>query len=69
MESVPCYTDFLRYINWHNLAFEVIREAGLPRMIIHYEQYGTNWNKTVTGKTYRRYYTSDEVDVIQATLG
>eukprot|EP00957_Ditylum_brightwellii_P076223 5794491-Ditylum_brightwellii.AAC.1 len=48
IESVPCHTDFLRYIIWHNHAFEVARDAGLPTMEIQYEQYGHHWNKTVT---------------------
>jgi len=47
IESVPCHTDFLRYINWHNHAFEVTADLELPSLVVHYERYGTHWRETI----------------------
>ena len=48
LKGVPCHTDFVRYIRWHNLAFEMSKSKNIPSLIVHYENYGTEWNKTVT---------------------
>ena len=47
LKEVPCHMDFLRYINWHNQASEILEQSRLPTMTLHYERYGTEWNKTV----------------------
>ena len=50
IEQVPCRTDFLKYILWHNRAFEVVEKdlAGIPMKLIHYESYDTNFDETVS---------------------
>jgi hypothetical protein len=37
--SVPCHQEFFRYVQWHNLAFTVSRDMGLPTLIIYYHDY------------------------------
>jgi hypothetical protein len=46
-EKVPCYHDWYRYVQWHNNANEVIRERHLPDLVLWYEDYSTNFNRTV----------------------
>lgn len=45
-KDVPCHADFFRFVQWHNLAFITTDELGIPTMIIHYENYSTNFNQT-----------------------
>jgi len=47
--QVPCHADFLRYVEWHNLAFWVTRDLELDELIVHYEDYNqdTSFNATV----------------------
>jgi len=46
IKNVSCHSDFFRYIQWHNLAFETTAKQNLSTMIIHYERYTDNFNKT-----------------------
>jgi hypothetical protein len=46
-QSVPCYADWFRYVQWHNNANEVIRQRRLPVLVLMYEDYTTNYNRTV----------------------
>eukprot|EP00978_Attheya_sp_CCMP212_P047802 scaffold432507_cov71-Attheya_sp.AAC.1 len=48
LKEVPCHTDFLRYLYWHNHVFQITEEAKKPNLLIHYERYGTHWNETLT---------------------
>lgn len=34
-----CHGEVFKYIQWHNLAFQVTRKLGLNPMVIHYEDY------------------------------
>ena len=36
IQDIPCYNDFIRYIQWHNLAFTTTEDLRLPTMIIYY---------------------------------
>ncbi|KAL7490442.1 hypothetical protein ACHAWT_000033, partial [Skeletonema menzelii] len=83
IKDVPCYSEFFRYIKWHDLAFSTTSDLGIPSMTIFYEDYANNFNKTkdnllqflqqdevydppsfVAGKTYRHYYTEEEIDAV-----
>ena len=44
--DIPCYADFYKWIQWHNLAFDLTAELGLPIMLFHYEDYSTQFNAT-----------------------
>jgi hypothetical protein len=45
-EKIPCYSDFVRYVLWHNLAIETIDELGIEHMTLYYENYGSNHRET-----------------------
>ena len=45
--QVPCHTDLLRYVCWHNWALEMTDSMTLPVHVLHYEQYSTSYNDTV----------------------
>eukprot|EP00565_Helicotheca_tamesis_P008482 CAMPEP_0185725296 /NCGR_PEP_ID=MMETSP1171-20130828/1590_1 /TAXON_ID=374046 /ORGANISM="Helicotheca tamensis, Strain CCMP826" /LENGTH=320 /DNA_ID=CAMNT_0028393385 /DNA_START=180 /DNA_END=1142 /DNA_ORIENTATION=- len=44
IKTVPCYHDFIRYIQWHNFASLALQSLHLPTLILHYEDYGTNFD-------------------------
>mmetsp|Transcript_5953 Transcript_5953/g.12210 ORF Transcript_5953/g.12210 Transcript_5953/m.12210 type:complete len:416 (+) Transcript_5953:190-1437(+) len=46
VKNVPCYADFFKYLQWHNLAFTTTWDLGIPTMILHYENYTYNFNGT-----------------------
>ena len=49
MTKIPCHSDFVRYVEWHNQAFVATRDLGVPTMILHYEQYAAaTFNATTT---------------------
>jgi hypothetical protein len=39
MNGVPCRGEFYRYIQWHNYAFEMVRDMGIPNLTVYYEDY------------------------------
>ncbi len=41
--SVPCYSEFYRYIQWHNLAFGVVKNLNIPSLTLYYENYGIDF--------------------------
>jgi Sulfotransferase domain len=49
LTDVPCGTDFLRFTEWHNLAFATTRDMNLDTFILHYDDYETNFNQTTQG--------------------
>lgn len=48
MSKVPCHEDFLRYIEWHNLAFITAADLELETYVLHYEWFTTRYNATAT---------------------
>jgi hypothetical protein len=48
MKAIPCQEEFLRDVQWHNLAFGVTRDIGIPTLVIHYQEYRDDWENTVT---------------------
>jgi hypothetical protein len=47
IRTVPCHEDFIRYIEWHNLAFSTADDLGIPTYVLHYEWYQTRYETTV----------------------
>lgn len=48
LRNVPCHEEFFRYVQWHNLAFDVTRGRGIPVHVIQYQQYSENFEDTLT---------------------
>jgi hypothetical protein len=46
MEEIPCFNEFYRYLQWHNLAFAVSHDMNLPTMILHYDEYSIDFEGT-----------------------
>eukprot|EP00581_Thalassiosira_minuscula_P013836 CAMPEP_0183737126 /NCGR_PEP_ID=MMETSP0737-20130205/51088_1 /TAXON_ID=385413 /ORGANISM="Thalassiosira miniscula, Strain CCMP1093" /LENGTH=155 /DNA_ID=CAMNT_0025971331 /DNA_START=59 /DNA_END=526 /DNA_ORIENTATION=- len=44
--TIPCYSDFIRYMLWHNNAMRTIQNLQLQYMVLHYESYAISHNKT-----------------------
>jgi hypothetical protein len=47
IRKVPCHEDFIRYVEWHNLAFSTADDFQLPTYVLHYEWYSSRYEKTV----------------------
>lgn len=41
--KIPCFNEFFRYTQWHNLAFSTTRDMNLPTMILHYHEYSADF--------------------------
>lgn len=48
IKHVPCYSDFFRYIQWHNLAFVTSNDLNLITYVLHYDWFATRFNETLT---------------------
>mmetsp|Transcript_7241 Transcript_7241/g.9201 ORF Transcript_7241/g.9201 Transcript_7241/m.9201 type:complete len:368 (+) Transcript_7241:253-1356(+) len=46
LKPIPCHADFYRYVQWHNLAFEVISNMEIPSIVLHYENYDSDFQDT-----------------------
>lgn len=47
IREVPCHEDFIRYVEWHNLAFITADDYQLPTYVLHYEWYSSRYVSTV----------------------
>ena len=47
IRQVPCHEEFIRYVEWHNLAFNTADDLRLPTHVLHYEWYTTRYDATV----------------------
>jgi Sulfotransferase domain len=48
LPSIPCHSDFLHYIGWHNFALDFVRVHHLPYHVLHYEDYGSDFHATAS---------------------
>jgi len=48
-QLLPCYSDFFRYVQWHNMAIEAVDKLQVPSHIVHYEDYSERYNESVAG--------------------
>lgn len=46
MTNVPCFNEFHKYVQWHNMAFYTTRDMNLDTLILHYHEYSDNFEKT-----------------------
>jgi len=47
-KKIPCHSEIFRYSQWHNHAMNLRDKLDLPMHVVFYEDYATNFNKTVT---------------------
>lgn len=47
LKEIPCHADFIRYLLWHHYAERTQANLMLPTLILHYEDYFSNFNETV----------------------
>jgi hypothetical protein len=47
-QGVPCRTDFIRYVQWHNHAFRMTNMLQKPVHIVHYFDYRDDMNGTMS---------------------
>jgi hypothetical protein len=47
LEDVPCRADFIRFTEWHNLAFATTFDMGLETYVLHYDWYASRFNDTI----------------------
>ena len=48
-QNVPCVSDFIRYIQWHNHAVHTTNKMDIETVVLHYEDYGIDHKKTTNG--------------------
>jgi len=41
-KKVPCHSEFFRYVQWHNMAFAVMKKLDIPTLFLAYEDYAHN---------------------------
>jgi hypothetical protein len=46
MKKMPCFNEFYRYVQWHNLAFSVSHDMAIPTMLLHYHEYSDDFEGT-----------------------
>lgn len=46
--GVPCYSDFYRWVQWHNHAVTTTEYLGIPSYALHYEDFSTRFDETVS---------------------
>ena len=49
MQDMPCRDEFFRYVQWHNLAFDVTRNLGIPTHVVQYQDYETRFDEGAGG--------------------
>ena len=43
----PCHGEVLKFIQWHNLAFQLTQRHGIESLVVYYEDYASNFNQTL----------------------
>ena len=46
-KKVPCYSDWFRYIQWHDMALAAVERMEIPSHYIYYESYTDDYDNTV----------------------
>jgi hypothetical protein len=47
IHKVPCFSDLIRYVRWHNHALEVSTRLRIPVHFVYYEDYASSLERTV----------------------
>eukprot|EP00548_Thalassiothrix_antarctica_P003983 CAMPEP_0194136912 /NCGR_PEP_ID=MMETSP0152-20130528/6849_1 /TAXON_ID=1049557 /ORGANISM="Thalassiothrix antarctica, Strain L6-D1" /LENGTH=116 /DNA_ID=CAMNT_0038833721 /DNA_START=94 /DNA_END=444 /DNA_ORIENTATION=- len=43
----PCHGEVFKYVQWHNLAFEITERRAMDSLVVFYGDYETNFNQTL----------------------
>ena len=47
VDTIPCFIDVYRYVQWYNHALALRKQQRhIPTFLFHYEDYDYNWNRT-----------------------
>mmetsp|Transcript_5303 Transcript_5303/g.7280 ORF Transcript_5303/g.7280 Transcript_5303/m.7280 type:complete len:399 (-) Transcript_5303:125-1321(-) len=46
-KGVPCFAEFFEYAQWHQLALDTTRDLKIPTLVMHYENFETDHNRTI----------------------
>ena len=46
LPQVPCHTDILHYVVWHNLAIQMLEQEGIPSYRLYYEDYTSDFQRS-----------------------
>lgn len=44
LQAIPCYSEFIRQVLWHNAALNMTHRVGLPVLTMFYENYTSNFD-------------------------
>jgi hypothetical protein len=47
LRDTPCHGEVFKFIQWHNLAFQLTEKLGIDTLVVFYEEYATNFNQTL----------------------
>jgi len=48
LDRIPCYSDLLHYVRWHELAIQVYEQYQVPVHVLFYEDYTYKYNETIS---------------------
>ena len=45
LRKIPCFNEFFKYVQWHNMAFYTTHEMDLDMLYLHYHEYEANFTQ------------------------
>jgi len=46
LRKIPCFNEFFKYLQWHNMAHYTLHDMNIETMVLHYQEYSDNFEKT-----------------------
>jgi len=43
LKKIPCFNEFFKYVQWHNMAHYVLHDLKIPTLVLHYHEYSDNF--------------------------
>ena len=43
LRKIPCFNEFFKYVQWHNMAGYVLHDLGVPFLVLHYHEYSDDF--------------------------
>jgi hypothetical protein len=63
LDGLPCLSEWWRYVQWHNNAVSMLQQLQIPKLVLYYEDYSSQYQQTV-----RRLLDFLELDQVQPAL-